>query len=494
MYVRKFEADSLEEALSNIKRELGPDAIILKTTSNKGLKGAFKKNRIEITAAISEKNYTKKAKVDTILDENQKDKFYSNKASYISDMIDSNDNSPANRVNSKSGYGKVALNKTVNVLANQANQNRQEMPTSSLDHFLSDNDNQERKKINNSQSFDSFLDEEVDLDLDQYEEVTPVAPTAKSATKPAPAQSYIALDTQEDKSYRELDKVIDAQKTKIDLLEKKLFELTQSVEAISRPESRGITELLSILRSLDIEDRYIQRIVKKAHFELSNEEKEDSEVVFDFALKEMLTEVNVARPLFSVVDQGEKNTVTVLISESSCGQSTMLRKIASLQKGSVIVKNKNNGEFTDGVNFSEKFFNVETKLCNTISEIVAATRVGIDSKNNVFIDYKVTSVEINEVKKFIDGLKRSFENVEVLVCLSAINSEMYNRKVLNKYAKLAGGMVFTHLDQCLNFGTLFNLTIDFNTLPYKFFGTGEIVPDDLEAATAERILAGIFQL
>ena len=67
MYVRKFEADSLDEALKNIKLELGPDAIILKTITNKGLKGAFKKKKIEITAAISEKNYSKKEKPINLL-------------------------------------------------------------------------------------------------------------------------------------------------------------------------------------------------------------------------------------------------------------------------------------------------------------------------------------------------------------------------------------------------------------------------------------------
>ena len=54
MYVRKFEADTIEEALKDIKRELGPDAVILKTITNKGLKGAFKKNKIERIAS----NYT----------------------------------------------------------------------------------------------------------------------------------------------------------------------------------------------------------------------------------------------------------------------------------------------------------------------------------------------------------------------------------------------------------------------------------------------------
>ena len=64
MLVKKFEADTLEDALKAVKVELGPDAIILKTITNNGLKGAFKKKRIEITAAISEKNFEKKAKVE----------------------------------------------------------------------------------------------------------------------------------------------------------------------------------------------------------------------------------------------------------------------------------------------------------------------------------------------------------------------------------------------------------------------------------------------
>ena len=67
MFVRKFEGETLDEALQLVKRELGPDAIILKTVTNKGLAGAFKKSKIEITAAISEQSYTKKAKVDHVL-------------------------------------------------------------------------------------------------------------------------------------------------------------------------------------------------------------------------------------------------------------------------------------------------------------------------------------------------------------------------------------------------------------------------------------------
>ena len=35
MQVKKFEAPTMQEALENVKRELGPEAIILQTRKNK---------------------------------------------------------------------------------------------------------------------------------------------------------------------------------------------------------------------------------------------------------------------------------------------------------------------------------------------------------------------------------------------------------------------------------------------------------------------------
>jgi flagellar biosynthesis protein FlhF len=87
MFVKKFEADTLEEALKAVKLELGPDAIILKTITNNGLKGAFKKKKIEITAAISERSFEKKSKVDKVLNDDQKEAFYQKPAKSIKDTM-----------------------------------------------------------------------------------------------------------------------------------------------------------------------------------------------------------------------------------------------------------------------------------------------------------------------------------------------------------------------------------------------------------------------
>src|SRR5690554_6130378 len=153
MYVKKFEADTLDEALRSVKSELGPDAIILKTTTSKGLKGAFKKGRVEITAAISEQNFEKKSRVDRALgDHENKERFYQAPSSSINHMINEyNERSPRASA-SANGYGAMGLNKVVNTVSKASNKFK-----SSLDDFLTiEEDLEDQEEV----SFDDFAREE----------------------------------------------------------------------------------------------------------------------------------------------------------------------------------------------------------------------------------------------------------------------------------------------------------------------------------------------
>lgn len=492
MYVRKFEADSLDEALKNIKLELGPDAIILKTITNKGLKGAFKKKKIEITAAISEKNYTKKSRVDHVLDDSQKNQFYSNDSGYISNMIDDYEGNVSetsrtvvSNPGATGGYGKLGLNK-------QVSSKDMGQKSNDLDDFLSEAVHKVKKVTNDlvhttKSGMDNFLnsdyeEESFDEIVEEHvAEVAAPAPTPKVEqyqTKPTPIE-YSDTNSEE-------------QRKKIDELEKRLFELTQNVERIDKKEPNGIYELRTTLRSLDISEKYIHTLIKKALFEMSHEELEDSEIVFEFALREMLEVVNTEMPLFSS-SESEEGVVTVILSETSTGQTSMAYKIGALKPDSTIVKSCLNGITPNARDFSRKLFDLNVIETENFSEIVSECRKASEQGKSTFVDFKNNSEDINETKKFVDGLRRSFGKVEVLISLSAIHSEIYNKKVVSRYKSIANGIVVSNLDLCLNFGALFNITEDHRDLPLKFYGTGEVVPDDLEAATAERLLAGIFQ-
>ena len=497
MYVRKFEADSIEEALKDIKRELGPDAVILKTITNKGLKGAFKKKKIEITAAISEKNYVRKASVDTILNDNQKEEFYNGSASYIANMIDQHDQSQEKRAvqtnnqssNNRNGYGSAGLNRPVSTTKGIASQIKE-----GLDDFLSLGEREERPSRNHAREFN--FDDEMDnvrpvpaapqRQAAPQQQVRSAQPQMQAQPAPAaPARSTIS------------DDLYEKQKNKIDDLEKKLFELTRNFERIHKKEPIGIYQLRTTLRSLDINETYIQTLIKKGLFELTDSDVENADVVFEFALREMMNTVSTAMPLFSNADAKKSPVITVFLSEASCGQTSMVQKIGAMKNDSVIIKNSAttiNPKVEVKTPFAEKIFGLNVIKTNSIAEIVAECRKALESGKSVFIDYKCNEAETNETKKFIDGLRRAFSKVEVLITLSAIHTELYNRKVLGSYRRLSDGVVVSHVDACLNFGSLFNITQDIKDLPYKFFGTGEVCPDDLEPATAERLMAGIFKL
>ena len=469
MHVRKFEADTIEQALKDIKRELGPDAVILKTITNSGIKGAFKKNKIEITAAISEKNYGKKATVDSVMDRTQKEEFYNGSASYIANMIDKHDNSKQ-QLQEKKGYGSVGLNRAVNSTKNVA-----EKVKSGLDDFLSQSDRPAPREFN----FDDEIDSARSIEKVQKNRQT------LSVQVPEAVQERTPRTSSDDR--------FEMQKNKINELEKRLFELTRSVERIHKKEPIGIYQLRTTLRSLDINEIYIQQLIKKGLFELTESDVENADTVFEFALREMMGAVHTAMPLFSSVDDKKTPVITVFLSEASCGQTSMVQKIGAMKQDAVIIKN---GSLINSQKhaFAEKIFELNVVNTNTIAEAVSECRKALENNQCVFIDYKCNEVERNETKKFVDGLKRAFPKVEVLITLSAIQSELYNRKVLGTYRNISDGIVVSHLDACLNFGSLFNIASETNGMPYKFFGTGEVIPDDLEAATIERLMAGIFKL
>lgn len=479
MYVRKFEADSLEEALKNIKRELGPDAIVLKTVTNKGLKGAFKKKKIEITAAISEKNYTEKAKVDSVMNDEQREKFYQSSSSHVAQQIKGyNDQKNV----TAGGYGNMALNRTVkSTQTNELNK--------SLDNFLKAPEpvqKVERAHVEipqpqfDEQAFDSFMETEEEI-------LAAVEPVQE-----APVQKPVEVKNvkQESSKYTE---IINSQNDRIQYLEGKINELMGILETQQQVSSSTASpifkELRNKLRALGISEEYIQNLIKKVSFDFDGNDGDDFNEVLDMTLSEMMSSIHTTMPLFSKSDEENKPTISLFVSDSTCGQTSMVQKIASLCPDSQIVYFGDESK----ASFTDKLLGLNVKYVTSPSEIVTTCRKNMAEGINTFVDYKFID-ENDNFKKFIRGLKRSFEKVEVFTTVSAIHTETYNEKVLNKYHDVSDGIVINFIDHCLDYGMLFNLNQKFQDTPYVFYGNGDTVPDDIEAATAERILAGMFRI
>lgn len=511
MFVKKFEADTLEEALKAVKFELGPDAIILKTITNNGLKGAFKKKRIEITAAISERSFEKKAKVDKVLNNDQKEALYKNPASSVKETINKY-NGPQNQGQAGAGgYGGMGLNKVVNTIAKgtaslgDVTNRASSMIKNSLDDFLTDGDDQGF----NAES-DSNDDEPV-----VYARPKPKAAVAKPSmgkyseppqdhvelstrTQPvretAPQAQAPASNTVSREAYNELRQEMRTQQHKIELLEQKLMELSQNYQFNQKHlnEAKGVFQLRTTLKTLDVDESHILDLIKKAQYELSKEDLESPDIIFEFALREMAGSINTGIPLFAKVDNGDP-VITVLVSEAASGQSTMGMKIAVLKKDVVVVQYSQDFQNNASTDFAAQVFGIKVEKVQNFSEVVGLCRKATEAGKSVLVDVRLNSKYTDETKKFVETLKRGFQHVEVLSTLSAIHSELYNRKIIARYKDVVDGVIISHVDLCMNFGALFNVHKAHNKLPLKFFGTGPVVPDDIEGATAERLMSGLFQ-
>ena len=330
MYVKKFEGETLDEAIQSVKRELGPDAIILKTITNKGLKGAFKKNRIEITAAISEESYAKKSRVDYVMNDEQKNKFYKNDSESINKMINQyNTRAPSQKTanSAQSGYGNMGLNKVVNTVSKASNKLK-----SSLDDFLSFEERENAKTAQGiDRSFEAELDEEFNFDEQELTE--------------SMEHKAVYVDSEASASHEamlEMRHQLKHQRHQIELLEQKLFELTQNIpitkQGQNEEEFRGLASLRMSLKTLDLDDKIIHNVLKKAHFELSKEELNEEDIVYDFALRELTNSIHTAMPLFSSTDVENKPVITVLLSEAATGQTSLGLKLAVLKEDTVIVR------------------------------------------------------------------------------------------------------------------------------------------------------------
>ncbi len=502
MFVKKFEADTLEEALKAVKFELGPDAIILKTITNTGLKGTFKKKKIEITAAISERNYEKKAKVDKVLNDDQKENFYQKPASSIKSTIQKY-NSQENA--SGSGYGNMGLNKVVNTLAKGSaglvdmTSKTSSLIKNSLDDFLTDDEESAF-----GDSADVMMkpreraprpEKQAPQSRGKYSEppveraAAPEPRQTRVVDEPAPVQNAVSRE-----SYNELKLELRTQQHKVDLLEKKLLELASNYQFNQKHlnEAKGVFQLRTTLKTLDVDESHILDLIKKANYELAKEDLENPDVIFEFALREMAGSINTGIPLFAKIESTQP-VITVLVSEAASGQSTMGMKIAVLKKDVVLIQYSQDAQNNASTDFAAQVFGIKVEKVQSFPEVVGLCRKATEAGKSVLVDVRLNSKFTDETKKFVETLKRGFHHVEILCTLSAIHSELYNRKIIARYKEIVDGVIISHVDLCMNFGALFNIHKAHNKLPLKFFGTGPVVPDDIEGATAERLMAGLFQ-
>lgn len=449
MQVRKFEAATLQEAIELVKRELGPDAIILQTRKHRKTLGG--KSLVEVTAAISEQSLQRKVSVDRKMPAPVKEKV--EKLPTPAQVRFYQAAAPLSATSDRRGSAPVDQ-----AMAGTREQVRVSAPA---------------KKITQVPY------------VDIGEGVAVAARPTPSRELPRESQDLTALRAE-------------------------LQQLKSAIESRTAPaeQSPWVTQALQdafdhlVVAGLDRKTAW--RLVKDVQFKLGDEESREQERVQD-ALAEIMLEQVPTHDVFETVvrkheDQRDQPpALMVFMGAAGVGKTTTLAKLAAfasqhkhLKVGLINADSTRAGAFDQLATYA-KLLGVPFRSVATVDDLPFALK-DLQVCDAILIDTAGLS------QRDQSGIDRLLQWTQALpphhvhLVLSSTTREAELTDMGKRFSKFKPeSLMFTKLDEAIVFGTLFQMPQRLK-LPVSFFTTGQNVPDDLETATPERVVALVLDI
>ena len=470
MQVKKFEATTLQEALDTIKRELGPEAIILQTKQNRRGFGLMSKGSVEVTAAVSARSTEKKKEVEKRIPEAYAQKMNSAPANKQADFYD-------NYLEKKIEREKVQLS--------QAAANQKRITAVRYADIEDEGGNQNHdENIENTNSTFSAIDD------------TPAIPQYA-----APAHIETAIE-----NYSNI------REANLSGIQEELANLKRLVEELRRERKKpeyldsdspfsatdALQEAYEMLLQSGIERRFAVQIMRDIARNLSVEARAENDAVLDAVADQLLKRIDT-RPFFGATLQPGEQHIRAFIGASGVGKTAILAKLATHavrarnEKIGLIRINLNNDEGADPVIVFAKALHVPYRQVTNSDELITAIQ-DMSQCGRIFIDTPGVSPKDQAAIKKLQIILKSVSQIRVELVVSATTRDLE----LHEQGKAFAGfnpesLQFTRLDEAYSFGSIYSLSHRLR-LPVSVFSTGRKVTEQWENASAERLTASILNI
>ncbi|MBN23228.1 MAG: flagellar biosynthesis protein FlhF [Bdellovibrionaceae bacterium] len=477
MEVKKFEAKTLSEAIENIKRELGPDAIILQTKSNKKGFGLMSTSSVEVTAAVSHESLNKKRNLDRRLPENNRETInslsairqkkiydeYENKKTTLEQIrknrvTDKNKNEYLKSLARKTPYAEIDspsfVDRPIGSSVIRKNPNQHEM-NEKIDQFLRESNQNLQMKIPNEK-------EEKNSDSSSL-----------------------------------LKKSLEAE---IEELRDLIKKIQSNGKVFDEP---AMDYVFDTLLANGVDRMYAMELVKLIQFENKTQDRAISkEKAIDQLALEMLKKIEV-EDLISGIKKNKKTVdsgpqIVALVGPTGVGKTTTLAKIASLAyskknlKIGVINLDSFKVAARNQIESYANSLNVPFRHVESVSDFKLAVS-DLKVCDLILVDTTGRSQKDDHSLLEIEKVLRSINNVRVQLVLSATTRDQELFEMSKKYALFKPECaLLTKLDECITFGVLYNFSQK-SKLPYCYFTNGQNVPQDIEQASGERVVSLILE-
>jgi flagellar biosynthesis protein FlhF len=510
MQVKKFEAPTIQEALEHIKRELGPEAIILQTKQNKKAFGLLSKPSFEVTAAVSEKSLQKKKYTDNRLPDSAKEQMLGLSARRQAEIYDRNSD----------------RRETAKQLPRSMDAGNRDVPGSSAPRTMA-----------TSTASSSPLSSSTPRQADTLERVrergVPVPILEETRFDPHPLEEEVRHLKRMLQEMRESQEVLEAEHEVLrNRKTDEVIKVSQVGAAGSMAGSlpsdfmpQGILdhELLrdafEELVLTGVDRKLAHQLVKKAAFSLGDEGVADYDHLTDQLATEIMSEVKTLSILpnpkklsaqqdtqaqslkgevgAAAADAGKKGKpqVVVLLGPTGVGKTTTVAKVASqaqsklgLRVGLINLDQFKVAAFDQLATYG-KILKAPFRSVGNREDFQAALEdfSGLDL---VLVDTTGRShrdrAPLMELRSVLEGV----ENCTSHLLLSATTRDPENLEILRSFKETftPESLLFSKLDEAATFGSILNIHRK-SALPLSFFMTGQRVPEDLEDASPERLSA-----
>ncbi len=233
-------------------------------------------------------------------------------------------------------------------------------------------------------------------------------------------------------------------------------------------------------------------IIELAKDNLSEELKDDQEMVFEQVRKELRKLIFI-----NYNEDSNRTKVIALVGPTGVGKTTTLAKITAKK---TIEEKKKVGIITldtfrigavEQLRTYAQIINVPLKVARNNVELTQILKTFSD-KDIIMIDTVGHSQKnINQIKK----LQKTFEFnpiIENHLVLSSTTKEKDQFSIIDAFEMLnIDSLIFTKLDETNELGSIFNIGIKTNK-PISYITNGQNVPEDIMKATKENVVAAIF--
>jgi flagellar biosynthesis protein FlhF len=472
MQVKKFEAPTLQEALDTIKRELGPEAIILQTKQNRRGFGLMSKGSVEVTAAVSERASVKKVEAEKRIPEGYKQKLANAPANRQADLYDS--------------YLEKRVERERVQLSRDAN-------AGSL------------KKITAVRYADIEDDGEASGHDAPEASGSPVVPDSVRVPEfAAPASVGTAIDQYAGGSARS-----------IDAIQEELSNLKRLVEELRKEKKRpdyidsdspyaatdALEEAYDLLVQSGVERRFAVQIMRETARNLGIEARADHSQVLDHVAAQILRRVRVSGFFGSPAEKKPENPseIHAFVGAGGTGKTALIAKLGThasrsrQEKIGFIRVQLDSEEAGDPLSILAKALHVPYRSVSGSEELQVAIQ-DLSRCDRVFVDTPGIQCRDAATLRKLGALLSTIGGLNVNLVLNASTRDAELRENAKSFLPLnPSALMFTRLDETFGLGCIFSVSQHLG-VPVSVFSNGRRVTEQWENATGERLAASILNI